>query len=360
MKYLFQVILISFISVGLVSCEDIDFESTEAGEVIGMWQSRLSEGDNRFLLISERDFIFYDFNARKNCVETDAYQVIRRDGTGFFQVEKGDGSPERVFAVSINNEQLQLRRTSDPAGVVEYFFMSTTNLSGIPECIKETDIQGKWEFQSSIDKTLVDIKEDTITVFSEFSEEGCFEIIDYKIDGSTGNIYKLLDQIGQGLIAELFVEIRRTEDGLEITLEEDGGTVTDIYSSSTTDFTTLLPDCGLSFPPGSEGIWEFEGVANTTESNLHMELKQDTLRYYTFLADQSCTDINNHPVRARRGDSYFLSNGSDFIDLFYRIFFDNDVLVTRISQDGVVFDERFVRSNSTVSELESNLCTTDF
>lgn len=362
MRYLFQFLILSVLVVGLSSCEDVDLDGFEAGEVRGTWQLRSGGGNNVFLVISDTDFNFYEFNASLNCVKTDAFQVIRRDGTGFFQVEKGDGSPEVVFAVSVNNNQLQLRRTNDPPGVVDYYTMSDVDVSIFSECLDETDIQGKWEFTHENETTYVEISDDSISVYSESLEESCFEIIDYQIAGSNNNIYRLLDEIGVGFVAELFIEIKRTQDGLDITIEDDGGTITDNYISSSADLTALQPDCGSTFPASFEGIWEIEGVANTAVSLLHLEIKQDTLRYYTDIVDQSCIDINNHPMLARRGDVFFLTSdpNSQVIDLIYQIFFDQDVLVTRITQENAFYDERFVRSSTTLAELESNICTTDF
>jgi len=362
MKYLLQVLLLFVFSAILYSCDDVDLSGTDAGEVRGMWQKNPnSNTNNKFLLISDTEFVIYDYNVFKNCVITDAYQVIKKDGTGFFQVEKGDGSPEKVFAVSFNSGQLNLRSVDDRAGLLEYYWPSEVDASVFTECIIETDIQGQWEFANLDESTYLDISDDTLTIYSEITNEDCFEIIDYRIDGNAENIYKLIDQVTDSITAELFIEMRRTEAGLEVSLEDNGSINTDIYSTSNTDFTSLTPTCGPNFPDEIEGIWEFESVINTAASLLHLELKQDTLRYYTEITDQSCTEINSHLVRVRRGDNYFLSNDdTETVSLIYQIFFDNDVLVTRINSAVPPFDERFLRSSATSDLLKTNICSTDF
>jgi hypothetical protein len=362
MKYLFRASLFLFVFIGFTSCDDLDLslDENQSEDVLGVWKERYTGSRNVFMLISNSEFNFYEIDSNLNCAKIDANRVIRRDGVGFFQVDKGDGTEPFVYAVTNNDGDLHLRAIDDSDEGIRYFWPSETDLSAFSECLDETDIQGKWEFISQNGFTYVDIKDDSIRVFNEIVEESCFEIIDYKIDGSNGNIYRLLDEIATDFVSELFVEIKRTQNGLEITLEDGNETITDIYLSSSTDFSTLQ-DCGFNFSDEKEGIWEFEAVAGTTESLLHLELKQDTLRYYTELIKEDCIDINNHVVQSRRGNTYFLADaGSDVITLIYQIFFDNDVLVTRLSNDTNSIDERFVRSTTTLAQLESNICTSDF
>ncbi len=362
MKYLFHSFLFLLISVGFVSCDDVDLslEENQAEEVLGLWKI---DNANKFtfVFISNAEFNFYELDRNLDCVETTAYQVIKRDGSGFFQVQQEDGSPI-VFAVTNQDGQLRIRSIDDPEQGLTYYWPTTIDVTRKTECLKETDIQGKWEFTNQDGTTYVDISDDSIKVISEIVDENCFEIIDYRIDGRAENIYKLIDEIATGFVAELFVEIKRTQTGLEITLEEDGTTNTDSYRSSNVDLTGIGPDCGLKFPGGTEGIWEFEAVANTAASLLHLEMDQDTLRYYTKIVDQGCIDINNHPVRAKRSNTYFLSDvNSETVDLIYQIFFEtDDVLITRITDINSTFDERFIRSTTTIDELESNICTIDF
>ncbi len=361
MKYLFQVSLLLVVFVGLVSCEDLDLEGEEAGQVYGLWQETLESGNNTFVKISGTEFNFYEFNASLNCVELDANQVIKQDGSGFFQVEKGDGSPERVFAVSKNGDRIHLRSIDDRPGDLRFFWPTNQDVESIPICVNETDIQGKWEFLRADENTYVDIREDSITVYSNFFSEDCFEINDFKIDGRNGNIYRLLDEVTDNLTSQIFVEIKRTPLGLEISLEEENGAIsTDIYSQSSVDFSTLGPNCGNNFPSGFEGIWEYESVANTTASILRMEIKLDSLNYYVFNTVQSCNDKFTNIVKARRGDSYFFPNEfSETIDLIYQVYFDSNVLVTRIIDGPSSYDERYLRSQTTTEQLQSSLCSTD-
>ncbi|MGB0347858.1 MAG: hypothetical protein ACPGGA_10250, partial [Balneolaceae bacterium] len=88
MKYLFHTFLLIFIIAGLVSCDDLDLSLEENGseEVLGVWKERYLGSKDVFLLISNTELNFYELDASQNCAKIDANQVVKRDGTGFFQV----------------------------------------------------------------------------------------------------------------------------------------------------------------------------------------------------------------------------------------------------------------------------------
>ena len=362
MKYLFHTFLLIFIIAGLVSCDDLDLSLEENGseEVLGVWKERYLGSKDVFLLISNTELNFYELDASQNCAKIDANQVVKRDGTGFFQVQKDENSDPIVYTLTNNDGDLHLRLIDDSSEGIRYFWPSAVDVSTFTRCLEETEIQGKWELTNQDGITYVDILDDSVTVFSEYVEESCFEITGFKIDGRNGNIYKLLDEIATGFVGELYLEIKRTQVGLEITLEENGSTTTDLYNISTVDFSTIQPDCGDLIPNQFIGLWETQANNDLGVLGFHFEINQDTVRNWIYEQATQCFTFYDEALVARRGDTFFMNReeNTTSVLLSYEITLDEDVLVVDVQSDIASFEDRFVRSVLTSSDLEAQACST--
>jgi len=353
MKYAVRIFLFLVLSIGFFGCDDIDLEGEEAGEVRGLWQRLITEGNNDLVLISDTEFNFYKYDAQKNCVETDAYNVIMVDGTGFFQVEKGDGSPEKVFAVSKNGDRIHLRPIDSPQEDIDRYWASEIDINSIPECLKETDIQGLWENTTDDELVVLDITTDSVRVIARFVEENCFERTDLRIEGRNGNIYNLVDQITPDISGNIFVEIKRTETGLEVTREEDGVFINELYLESQIDVASLTPLCSQTIPADALGLWD--NTVNTATTSSHVLVEELQVTYYTF-SSSSCYEKQEFDLISRRGPSYFFTEvGNTTNSLVLDILNDSNQLILRSESN----EDRYTVSKTTVASIDAGICTVD-
>ena len=364
MNNLLRSCLILILFVGLIQCDDVDLSAGEDVSVAGFWQKNSGTGDNTYLLIdyNSSSFNFYYTDVSENCTRISAYTLIREEGKGFFVVNRGDGSENIIFAVSDRDERIEIRRLDQSSDQLTRFFPATVTVDQLPpECINETDIQGNWEITINSERSILEVMDDSVTVIQELLSRNCYETVGYSIEGSNNNIYRLNDKITDVTTDELFVQMRRTVLGLEVSIETPQGINTDIYQESSTDLSTLLPVCDQNFDNDIEGMWEPTMPDSDQEPITHIEIKQDTLRFfYTATIDvtEPCIGKNDWLIEARRGNTFFFSDvpssGAEFIS---EILLQGNELVIRYSENGANIEDRHLRSSATYESLKPDFCT---
>ena len=125
------------------SCDEVDVESTEIGNVQGLWQLGTN---NSYLLISDQEVVYYSFNASKNCTTSDPYQVVRIDGTGFYILTQEGLEENVVLALTFDGTYLAVRDIDDTHREIKWYQPSDIDISILgQECVSESDVFGNWE-----------------------------------------------------------------------------------------------------------------------------------------------------------------------------------------------------------------------
>jgi hypothetical protein len=361
MKSLLYICLYAVIFVGLNSCEEVDlsFEENKTEEVLGLWKEDLSSS-NLYVYISDTEFNFYEYNSQNDCVITNSNIVIKRDGVGFFQVQKNNDTEPIVYAVTSLNGQLRIRYIDDLDKGLQYFWPTTFDIFNKPECLNEDEVQGRWELIDDQEETYVNITNDYVEVTSRFFEEDCFEYVQYKVFDITNNVYQLRDEITADVVNEIEVVFIRTSQGLEITVKDGIETNTNLYTQSNVDFNQLEPICGLEFRTPYTGLWEEEENLEKADDFEYLSFELDTLTSFINISSKQCVEHQKFVVQARRNDTFYLSNPiSETTEFIYQFYFDNNVLVRNTAMDEDFFEKRFIRTSTSISELESQFCETD-
>lgn len=227
------------------ACDDVDLEGVDAGEVRGLWQTDRGAATSRaYLFVSDTDFNFYTRNTRKNCFTTDAYQVVRVDGTGFFIVNKvTENATDKVYAVSRNRDRIDVRDIDDTQAKITRYFESTIGLERlVPECYN-TALTGIWENVEDEQEVYIDVSETTIEVTDLDTEQACYTFLEFEvvaIDGEDFSIRNTMTSDEENIslaVQDSVLNVQRTEEGEPITLN---------LRPSTVDPDTLSPMCSIN------------------------------------------------------------------------------------------------------------------
>ena len=115
----------------------------------------------------------------------------------------------------------------------------------------------------------------------------------------------------------------------------------------------------MDFGTPYTGLWEEEKVEKADDFE-YLSFELDTLTSFINVSSKQCVEHQKFVVQARRNDTFYLSNPiSETTEFIYQFYFDNNVLVRNTAMDEDFFEERFVRTSTSISELESQFCETD-
>jgi len=143
------------------------------------------------------------------------------------------------------------------------------------------------------------------------------------------------------------------ETGLEVTREEDGVFINELYLESQIDVTSLAPLCSQTILADAFGLWD--NTVNTATSSSHVLVEELQVTYYTF-SSSSCYEKQEFDLISRRGPSYFFTEaGNTTNSLVLDILTDSNQLILRSESN----EDRYTVSKTTVASIDSGICTVD-
>ncbi|MEQ9264239.1 MAG: hypothetical protein RLN81_03410 [Balneolaceae bacterium] len=365
MKSLFlkkSFLLIGCLCVLLAVCDEVDLEGEEAGEVQGFWELATGGGDFTYLSVAQDSVIFYYFDSSEDCITIDAFRVVQIDGTGFYILNRGgEGEENTVLAISRNRDRIDVRNINDTQREIDKFLLSTVDITTLaPVCVDETDVFGKWELTPEGEPPIyLSITPDSISVISKETVEDCYFISVLKVFEINGNVFTMDDNDPFSENGTQDVVIRRVPEGVEIERMEDGSLIKELYSVSNEDFSLFEPECEFTIPPAFMGLWQLETSNDINSPVLFLSLNNEELVYYNEIksaSETSCFDRFAYQIVSFVGDVLTLTTPEDpTFNLIYRLGVTEGKLVTTFEND---ISETFFRTDTPISELEGNQCTT--
>lgn len=245
MKYVLRGILFFTLSISFIACDDLDLEGDDAGEVRGLWQKFDREGSNEFVLISDTRFGFYDYNAGRGCMIVDEYRVIQRDGTGFFQVIKDDGSPPKVFAVSLNGDRIHLRDIDDTQREIQRYWPSDIpNIDEFAPVCYNPELTGTWKLMSEEVEEYVSVSEQLMEIASFDTLETCFQNV--KFDVIDIDMPEMVIRNQSNTNEEFSLDVTLMDSVLTISRNAAGNIFESNYAAADTLISQLSPFCANS------------------------------------------------------------------------------------------------------------------
>ncbi|MBO6537369.1 MAG: hypothetical protein JJ966_14190 [Balneolaceae bacterium] len=245
MKYVLRGILFIALCASFVACDDLELEGEDAGEVRGLWQKFDREGSNEFVLISDTRFGFYYYNANTGCMETDVYRVIQRDGTGFFQVIKDDGSPPKVFAVSLNGDRIHLRDIDNTQRDIQRYWASNIqNIDDFAPVCYNPALTGTWQLSSDEIEEYLSISKQIVEIASFDTLETCFQ--NFKFDVIDIDMPEMVIRNQANSTEEFNLDFVLTDSILTVTRNAAGANFESTYTPADTLISELNPFCSNS------------------------------------------------------------------------------------------------------------------
>ncbi len=243
MKYVLRGILLYTLCVSFLACDDLDLDNEDAGgEVIGVWEKFKTEGSNEFVLISNNTFGFYYYNASRGCMTTDVYRVVKRDGTGFFQVTKDDGSPLKVFAVSQNGDRIHLRDIDVTQSHIQRYWPSEkTNIEDFAPVCYNNDLTGTWRLNSEKIEEYVSVNSLRFEIASFDTTETCFQNV--KFDVIDIDMPEMVLRNQANASEEFSLNFTLSDSVMTISRNNAGNTFQSNYLASDTLIAELSPFC---------------------------------------------------------------------------------------------------------------------
>ena len=338
-----------------LSCEDLDLDNDEAGSVQGLWELFQTPGSNTYLLISDREVIFYYYDARDNCITVDAYEVVRIDGTGFYILDQEGLEENRVLAISKNGDRIHVRDLEETQSELDKFFPSNVDVNTLaPVCPDPTDVFGNWELElEDGNKVYLSIREDSVKVFDHIQDQACYFVSEMEVLEINGNVFTITDNDPSSPTGIQEVTLIRTPEGLEIERLENGTLITELYLESNADFSTFTPECKQFSIEDIMGVWEL--TPQRDQELLYLDISESKITYYTLKSGENCYGKNSHGIVSFEDGILELSNGGDAL-FYYQIVLEDGRLTT-IFEDSSN-SESFVRTNFSSSDF-SNLCSND-
>ncbi|MBO6795369.1 MAG: hypothetical protein JJ895_15790 [Balneolaceae bacterium] len=243
MKYVLRGILLFTLCVSFMACDDLDLDNEDAGgEVIGIWEKFKTEGSNEFVLISNNTLGFFYYNASRGCMTTDVYRVAKRDGTGFFQVTKDDGSPLKVYAVSRNGDRIHLRDIDDTQRDIQRYWPSEkTNIEDFAPVCYNNDLTGTWQLDSDEIEEYVSVSSLKFEIASFDTTESCFQNV--KFDVIDIDMPEMVLRNQANASEEFSLDFTLADSVMTISRNNAGTTFQSNYLASDTLITQLSPFC---------------------------------------------------------------------------------------------------------------------
>lgn len=363
MKSLFiKMILILGCSFFLfVTCDDIDLDNEDAGEVQGFWELATGGGDFTYLSIASDSVVFYFFDASDNCITVDAFNVVQIDGTGFYVLNGGgEGEKNTVLAISKNGDRIHVRDIDDTQNELDKYFPSTVDVNTLaPVCVDETDVFGNWELAMEGEGTIyLSVTADSISVISKEGFEECYFISILKVFEINGNVFTMEDNDPFSENGTQDVVVRRIAEGLEVERMEDGALIKELYSESGADFSLFEPECDFTIPPEFMGLWQLEGANDIDSPDLFLLINNEDFVYYNEIqgaSETSCFDRFSYQVVSFESGVLVLTVPEDStFNLIYRLEIKEGKLVSTLDES---VSETFSRTGTPLSELEENQCS---
>lgn len=245
MKYALRGILFIALCAVFVTCDDLESEGDDAGEVRGLWQKFDREGSNEFVLISDVRFGFYYYNAGRGCMIADEYRVIQRDGTGFFQVTKGGDSPPKVFAVSLNDDRIHLRDIDDTQNEIQRYWASEIpNIDDFAPVCYNPELTATWKLLSDEMEEYVSVSEQLLEIAAFDTLNTCFQNI--KFDVIDVDMPEIVIRNQSNTNEEFSLDVTLMDSVLTISRNAMGTTFESNYTAVDTLISQLSPLCSNS------------------------------------------------------------------------------------------------------------------
>lgn len=345
-----------------LSCDDIDLEGEEAGSVLGFWQLHPTNGIVPFLLISETEVIFYYFDSIKNCTTTDAYEIVRVDGTGFYILTQEGLEENRVLAISRNNSLIHVRDINDTQSKIEKYFQSDVDVNSLaPECVNPTDVFGQWELSRENEPTVyLSIASDSIKVIESFPEQECFIISGLEVLEINGNIFTISNNDPNSISATQEITITRTSEGIEVERIEDGETITESFIESIVDFSSFESVCSFGPLLFLEGIWKFDDSGLENSPEYYLTLGIDVMSFHFLKGDPMndpenvCFEIEQFEITSIEEQSFSIKGLNEpFEEITYTLDFQEEEGLLYLDDNHDIL--QFYRS-STDSVYINNQC----
>ncbi len=293
LKYGFIILGCAFL--GALACEDVDLEGEDAGSVQGFWELRQTTGSNTFLSISDTEVIFYYYDANKNCITVDAYEVVRIDGTGFYILAQDGLEENRVLAISRNGDRIHVRDIEETQREIDRYWISEVDISTLaPICVDPTDVFGEWELTQEDGNTIyLSVAEDSIKVIDKSVQFNCYFVSALEVISFDGNQFILTDNDPNSATGQQEVKFIRTLEGLEVERIEDGNIVKELYLQSEADFSTFNPLCELGPLEELQGKWRYENTETTEQDGeFYFTIGSDFFAFH-FLVGDPINDPDN-------------------------------------------------------------------
>lgn len=276
-----------------LSCEDIDIESQEAGEIRGFWKHWSGSGNITYLNISDTEVIFYNYDGREQCITIDAYQIERIDGTGFYILGQEGLEENRVLAISRNGERIDVRDINETQKQIDRYYPSEEDVNSLPRiCINPTDVSGNWEMElEGGDKVFLSVEEDSIKVIDQDLKLGCYSISALEVIEYNGNDFLISDNNPFSSGTQQ-VKFTRTYDGLEVERMEGDILIKELFTESEADFSTFTPTCAFNPLDGLEGTWQYNASPDEGDVEFYLTIDQNEFVFH-FRVGDPVNDPNN-------------------------------------------------------------------
>lgn len=269
------------------SCEDIDNESQEAGEIRGFWEHFPGSGNISYMLITDTELIFYNYDGREQCITVDAYEIVRIDGTGFYILAQEGLEGNRVLAISRNGDRLDVRDINETQKQIDRYYQTEEDVNSLPRtCINPTDVFGNWELElEGGDKIFLSIEEDSIKVIDQDLKLGCYFISSLEVIEFNGNDFLISDNDPFSVSGTQQVRLTRTYDGLEVERVEGNALIKELYLESTVDFSNFTPVCTFNPLEGLEGTWQYNASSEEGDVEFYLTINQDEFIFHFRVGD---------------------------------------------------------------------------
>lgn len=229
-------------------CDEVDLKKEEVGEVRGFWQLHFYDYDNVFLFISDTSLVFYNFNASKNCVVPDAYNVVYQED-GFFTVEQDSGEVRVTYAISRNGDRIHVRNIEIPQNQLtenDKYWPSEYSHEEFKTAFKEcfpANLLGSWKKDAPKEEEYLEISEQEFRVARFNSSGGCYHLKYYTVTEVDGNNISVQAMERNGEVQEIEYNIERFDSTITMIKKINGLTDTLRYLSSEILLEQLNPAC---------------------------------------------------------------------------------------------------------------------
>jgi hypothetical protein len=269
-----------------LSCEDIDIESQEAGEIRGFWKHYPGSGNITYLDISDTEVIFYNYDVREQCITVNAYRIERIDGTGFYILGQEGLEGNLVLAISRNGERLDVRDINETQKQIDRYYPSEEDVNSLPRiCINPIEVFGNWEMElEEGDKVFLSVEEDSIKVIDQDIQLGCYSISALEVIEYNGNDFLISDNNPFSSGTQQ-VKFTRTYDGLEVERMEGDVLINELFTESEEDLLTLTPICVPNPLDDLEGTWQYNAGAEEGDVEFYLTIDQDAFVFHFRVGD---------------------------------------------------------------------------